>query len=102
MQRAIITKQPLCRYRAIGGHRDLRQQIIDQRLLPGTQRFALAAAVKPVERGGIAFLMCTHARAVGIGHREGQAARCMAASREAAILLEAAKKIGMDAPGGLC
>ena len=38
MQRAVVPEQALGGDRAFRGHRDLRQQRVDQRLLPGAQR----------------------------------------------------------------
>ena len=53
MQRAGVAEQPLGGDRPFRRHRDSRQQIVHQRLLPGAQGFPLGTAVKPVERGRI-------------------------------------------------
>ena len=68
MQRAIEAEQRLGRDRAVRRGADLRQQLVDQLLLAGAQRLALAAAIEPVERGRIAFLECRHGpRVSGVG-----------------------------------
>jgi hypothetical protein len=54
-------EQALRRHRAFRRHRDLRQQRVDQLLLAGAQRLALAAAIEAVQGGRVAGLVGSHA-----------------------------------------
>ena len=47
MKRAILAKQALRRHWPLGGHCNLRKQVVDQLLLARAQGFANAAAVEP-------------------------------------------------------
>ncbi len=68
MQRTVCAEQPLGGHRAVVRHRDAGQEIVDQALLVGAQRFADRTAVKPLQRGRVAFLECRHAaRPSGVG-----------------------------------
>ncbi len=60
MQRTRIAEQRLSRDRPLDRHIDLRQEVVDQRLLELAQLLADAAAIEPRNGGGIAFLECCH------------------------------------------
>lgn len=56
-----MTEQAFSGYRTFIGHRDLREQIVDQCLLSDPQLLALGAAVKAVQRGRISGFVRSHA-----------------------------------------
>ena len=60
MEGARIAEQSLRRDRAFVRHRDPGQQIVHQPLLMRAQRLADRPAVKPVQRGRVAFLVSSH------------------------------------------
>ena len=60
MQRAVLPEQAFRRHRAFQGHSNLRQQLIDQVLLPGAQWLALGTPVETVDRGRVARFVRSH------------------------------------------
>jgi hypothetical protein len=73
VERAGAPEQALGGDRTFRRNRNLRQQRVDQRLLPGAQRLAFRAAVKPVERRRIAGLVRGHARCANENPPRGKA-----------------------------
>ena len=61
MQRSVVAEQARRSDGTVARYRNARQEIFDQFLLLRAQGFADGSAVKPLQRGGIAFLVRTHA-----------------------------------------